>query len=102
MLDKGRRCIAVRTIYPAPRAGPACILGVLWRIRAAIRRGGLAVASVRFQLFWGAGSARASPKPRRLAVLAGRSWSFDEASRILYELCGLRISDYLIRQEVAF
>jgi len=46
----------------------------------------------------GLGKEHLSPKARRLAVLAGSSWSFDEAARNLAEFCGLRISDYLIRQ----
>lgn len=39
-----------------------------------------------------------SPQARRLAVLAGSSWSFDVASDRLWELCGFRISDETIRQ----
>ena len=35
---------------------------------------------------------------RRLAVLAGSSWSFDVASDRLKEFCGLRISDQTIRR----
>lgn len=35
---------------------------------------------------------------RRLAVLAGSSWSFDVASDRLQEFCGLRISDQTIRR----
>ena len=35
---------------------------------------------------------------RRLAVLAGSSWSFDVASDRLGEFCGLRISDQTIRR----
>jgi len=39
-----------------------------------------------------------SPQARRMAVLAGSSWSFDTASDRLNELCGIRISDEAIRQ----
>jgi hypothetical protein len=35
---------------------------------------------------------------RRLAVLAGSSWSFDVASDRLQEFCGLRISDQTLRR----
>jgi len=34
---------------------------------------------------------------RRLAVFAGTSWSFDDASKHLEEFCGLKISDNTIR-----
>jgi hypothetical protein len=46
----------------------------------------------------GLGEDHLSPKASRLAALAGSSWSYDEGSRNLLELCGVRISDYLIRQ----
>lgn len=36
---------------------------------------------------------------RRLAVLAGTSWSFDTASARLKEFCGLRLSDQTLRRE---
>jgi alkylhydroperoxidase family enzyme len=38
-----------------------------------------------------------SPQARRLACLAAASWSFDRASSLLEELCGLRLSDTTIR-----
>ena len=38
-----------------------------------------------------------SPQARRLVCLAAASWSFDRASSLLEELCGLRVSDTTIR-----
>jgi hypothetical protein len=38
-----------------------------------------------------------SPQARRLACRAAASWSFDRASALLQELCGLRVSDTTIR-----
>lgn len=38
-----------------------------------------------------------SPQARRLICLAAASWSFDRASDLLDELCGLRVSDTTIR-----
>lgn len=38
-----------------------------------------------------------SPQARRLVCLAAASWSFDRASDLLHELCGLRVSDTTIR-----
>lgn len=46
----------------------------------------------------GLGDDHLTPHARRMAVLAGSSWSFDMASARLEELCGLRISDDLIRK----
>jgi hypothetical protein len=46
----------------------------------------------------GLGEDRLSPQARRLAVLAGSSWSFDQASRRLAEFCRVRISDHVIRR----
>ena len=34
---------------------------------------------------------------RRLAVLAGTSWSFDKAAEYLHEFCGIKLSDNTIR-----
>lgn len=38
-----------------------------------------------------------SPQARRRVCLAAASWSFDHASDLLQELCGLRVSDTTIR-----
>lgn len=38
-----------------------------------------------------------SPQARRLVCLSAASWSFDRASALLEELCGLRVSDTTIR-----
>ena len=38
-----------------------------------------------------------SPQAQRLTCLAAASWSFDRASDLLQELCGLRVSDTTIR-----
>ena len=45
----------------------------------------------------GTGTGHLSAQARRMAVLAGSSWSFDVASVRLWELCGIRISDETIR-----
>ena len=39
-----------------------------------------------------------SPRAQRLVCLAGVSWSFDKASELLQEFCGLEVSDTTIRQ----
>ena len=39
-----------------------------------------------------------TPQARELAALAGSSWSFDTASARLKKLCGLQLSDHLIRR----
>jgi hypothetical protein len=46
----------------------------------------------------GLGDDHLSPQARRLAVLAGSSWSFDLASQRLQEFCHVRISDFVIRR----
>lgn len=46
----------------------------------------------------GLGDDHLTPHARRMAVLAGGSWSFDVASARLWELCGVRISDAVIRK----
>ncbi len=46
----------------------------------------------------GVGRGHLTPRARRLAVLAGSSWSFDTASVRLKEFCGLSISDQTIRR----
>ena len=46
----------------------------------------------------GLGADHLSPQTRRMAVLAGSSWSFDVASARLVQLCGLRISADVIRK----
>ncbi len=46
----------------------------------------------------GLGKGHLSPGAHRLAVLAGGSWSFDQASARLAEFCGLAISDAVIRR----
>ena len=40
----------------------------------------------------------ASRQAQRLMCLAGASWSFDRSSQLLREFCGLRVSDFTIRQ----
>jgi len=39
-----------------------------------------------------------SPEARRLCCLAGGSWSFDQAAQHLRALCGIEVSDELIRR----
>ena len=39
-----------------------------------------------------------SPRARRMATLAGATWSYDMASDRLHELCGVRLSDQTIRR----
>jgi hypothetical protein len=51
-----------------------------------------------WDLWAGLGEDHLSPQARRLAVLAGSSWSFDQASRRLAEFCRVRISDHIIRR----
>lgn len=51
-----------------------------------------------WDIWAGTGRGHVSPQARRMAVLAGSSWSFDVASDRLWELCGIRISDETIRQ----
>lgn len=46
----------------------------------------------------GLGDDHLTPHARRMAVLAGGSWSYDMASVRLRELCGVRISDATIRK----
>ena len=46
----------------------------------------------------GVGDDHLTPQARRMAVLAGSSWSFDMASARLKELCGVQISDNVIRK----
>lgn len=46
----------------------------------------------------GVGRDHLTPRARRLAVLAGSSWSFDTASDRLKEFCGLSISDQTVRR----
>jgi len=51
-----------------------------------------------WDMWAGTGQDHLSSQVRRMAVLAGSSWSFDVASDRLWELCGVRISDETIRQ----
>jgi hypothetical protein len=38
-----------------------------------------------------------APQAKRLVCLAGVSWSFDKASDMLNDFCGLRVSDWVVR-----
>lgn len=51
-----------------------------------------------FDVWAGLQSDHLTPRTRRLAALAGSTWSFDEASVKLKEMCGLRLSDQTIRR----
>lgn len=51
-----------------------------------------------FDVWAGLQSDHLTPRTRRLAALAGSTWSFDEASVKLKELCGVRLSDQTIRR----
>lgn len=59
---------------------------------------GCEITSTPWDEWAGLGDDHLTPHTRRMAVLAGTSWSFDVGSQRLEELCRVRISDAVIRK----
>ncbi|HEX4053055.1 MAG TPA: hypothetical protein VHX86_02205 [Tepidisphaeraceae bacterium] len=84
------------------RVSPKCVLTTVGEMRVARRYdacGDCGLSQTPLDTWTGIGSRMASEHARRVIVVAGSTWSFEQASAKLLELCRMRVSNDTIRAE---
>ena len=84
------------------RVSPKCVLTTVGEMRVGRRYYACAecgVTQTPLDAWAGIGSRMASEHARRVIVVAGSTWSFEQASAKLLELCRMRVSNDTIRAE---
>lgn len=78
--------------------GVVTVVGEVRVERKYYRCAGCKQGVIPFDAWAGMGKGHLTLGARRLACLAASSWSFDQASKNLFEFCGLLVSDQTIRR----
>jgi len=92
------RCGGTTKFKEHASRGFVTVVGEIRVLRRSMQCPGCGVAQVPWDDWAGTCKGHLTSGARRLACLVGASWSFDEASRNLAELCGLSVSDQTIRR----